>query len=161
MSDFFPLPAWQKDAHVPVSVNGKRVGRGVPDVAANASIHSGYSGLFLDGQPFVGNGTSGSAPLWAGLIARLNAALHHRVGFVNPALYYLGSSVFRDIHGPPGPADNSNGGVKGYPSHTGWDACTGWGSPRGKALLDGLKHLHHSFKAAAKPASPKKTKTTR
>src|SRR5206468_6072250 len=38
VSDTFDLPDWQKDAHVPASVNpGAHVGRGVPDVAGNAS----------------------------------------------------------------------------------------------------------------------------
>ena len=63
VSDFFPLPSWQNDAGVPASVNDSHMGRGVPDVAANASLNSGYSGLFVGGNPFTGNGTSGSSPL--------------------------------------------------------------------------------------------------
>jgi kumamolisin len=59
-------PSWQATANVPVSLNGGGAGRGVPDVAANASGASGYP-LFVAGLPDIGNGTSASAPLYAGL----------------------------------------------------------------------------------------------
>lgn len=140
ISDHFKLPSYQNRTAIPTSLNDGHKGRGVPDVAANASPNSGYP-MIAGGFPFVGNGTSASAPLWAGLIAVINSALGENVGFVNPALYALGSRVFRDIFGPPGPADNGLNGVPGYPAVHGWDACTGWGSINGKKLLAGLKHL--------------------
>jgi kumamolisin len=140
VSDFFPRPSYQIGAGVPPSVNDGHTGRGVPDVAGNASLNAGYSGLVVGGAPFLGNGTSASSPLWAGLIAVINAAIGANVGFVNPAIYVLGSTVFRDIVPGTGPADNSNSGITGYPAGPGWDACTGWGSPNGKRLLAGLAH---------------------
>ena len=153
VSDLFPRPYYQVDAGVPLSLNDGHTGRGVPDVAANASPNSGYP-IIVGGGPFVGNGTSASAPLWAGLIAVVNAALDQNVGFVNPVLYALGTSAFRDIVGVPGAADNGLNGVPGYPARVGWDACTGWGSPKGEALLKGLQRffgpviavdLHHDL----------------
>jgi kumamolisin len=140
ISDFFAQPAYQAGAGVPPSLNDGHTGRGVPDVSANASPNSGYP-IILGGGSSVANGTSASAPLWAGLIAVINAALGENVGFVNPVLYALGSSVFRDIVGAPGPADNGLNGVAGYPAGPGWDACTGWGSPNGTALLAGLQQM--------------------
>ena len=141
VSDFFNfLPSYQVDAGVPVSLKDGHVGRGVPDVAANASYNSGYK-IIIGGNPAVGNGTSAAAPLWAALIALVNAALGESVGFVNPVLYALGSSVFRDIVAPPGPIDNSDGGVAGYPAGVGWDACTGWGSPEWRRALAGSEGL--------------------
>jgi kumamolisin len=137
VSAIFPLPWYQVDAGVPGSVNDGHHGRGVPDVAANASGASGYP-IIVGGSPFPGNGTSASAPLWAGLIAVLNATLNENIGFVNPVLYALGSSIFRDIVAEPGATDNSRFGTPGYPAGPGWDACTGWGTPKGKALLAGL-----------------------
>lgn len=142
VSAFFPLPSYQVTANVPLSLYNGTAGRGVPDVAANASFNSGYSGLVVGGGPFIGNGTSASSPLWAGLIAVINGALGVNVGFVNPAIYALGSSVFHDIVPGGGPANNSNAGVVGYPAGIGWDACTGWGSPKGTALLRGLRHFY-------------------
>lgn len=142
VSDLFPPPWYQADASVPPSVNDAHRGRGIPDVAGNASVNSGYP-IILGGSPapFPMNGTSSSTPLWAGLIAVINAALDENVGFVNPVLYALGSSVFRDIVAEPGATDNSLG-APGYPAGPGWDACTGWGSPKGAALLAGLRRFY-------------------
>ena len=142
ISDLFPPPWYQADAGVPPSVNDGHSGRGVPDVAGNASVNSGYP-IILGGSlsPFPMNGTSSSTPLWAGLIAVINAALGDNVGFVNPVLYALGSSVFRDIVAEPGATDNSLG-APGYPVGPGWDACTGWGSPKGVELLAGLRRFY-------------------
>jgi kumamolisin len=145
VSDFFALPFYQADANVPHSVNpDKRVGRGVPDVAANASYKSGYSGLYVGDSPMIGNGTSASAPLWAGFIAKLNAALGENLGFINPVFYAKGSLGFRDIVPGAGPANNANGGTPGYPAGPGWDACTGLGS------IDGIKMLN-MLRGAGKP----------
>jgi kumamolisin len=142
VSALFPPPWYQADAGVPPSVNDGHRGRGVPDVAGNASVNSGYP-LILGGSPspFPMNGTSSSTPLWAGLTAVINAALGENVGFVNPVLYALGSSVFRDIVAEPGVTNNSLG-APGYPVGPGWDACTGWGSPKGVALLAGLRRFY-------------------
>lgn len=134
ISGYFPLPSYQNGAGVPGSLNDGHIGRGVPDVAANASPNSGYP-ITVGGLPCVGNGTSASAPLWAGLIAVLNAALGENVGFINPYIYQFGSAAFKDILGAPGPVDNAMNGAPGYPANAGWDACTGWGSPDGVALL--------------------------
>ena len=77
-------------------MNDGHIGRGVPDVAANASTASGYPMIAGNGT-FTGSGTSASAPLWAGFITVLNATLGANVGFVNPALYAAGTTAFRDI----------------------------------------------------------------
>jgi kumamolisin len=48
--------SYQSGANVPTSLNDGHVGRGVPDVAANASPNSGYP-MSAGGSAFVGNGT--------------------------------------------------------------------------------------------------------
>jgi kumamolisin len=154
VSASFPLPGWQADANVPASLSPSRTrGRGVPDVAGNANNASGYSGLICRGQPFVGEGTSASAPQWAGLIAVINAALCVNVGFVNPAIYALRGKGFRDIVPGGGPADNGHDGAPGYPAGPGWDACTGWGSPDGQALLEALRPIYYTLEVAQLVAS--------
>ena len=87
-------------------------------------------------------GTSAVAPLYAGLIARINANVGFNVGYINPTLYTLPATTYRDISSPPGPANNSSGGIQGYPAGPGWDACTGLGSVNGTALQAGLKAAH-------------------
>jgi kumamolisin len=129
VSEVFPLPAYQESANVPVSVNSGFAGRGVPDVAGDADPNTGYN-VVVDGQSLVFGGTSAVAPLWAGLIALLNQQIGKSVGFLNTALYgTLSSSGFNDI------VSGNNGA---YSAGPGWDACTGWGSPEGTALREGL-----------------------
>ncbi len=136
VSDTFDVPAYQAGVKIPKSVNtNQRVGRGVPDIAGNASPHSGYL-VRVDGQEFPIGGTSAVAPLWAGLTALLNQALGKPVGFFNPLLYQIGGKgILHDI--TSGNNDLTNTG--GYPAGPGWDACTGWGSPDGTKLLQALK----------------------
>ncbi len=134
VSAHFALPAYQRNAGVPVSLNDGRSGRGVPDIAGNASPASGYR-MELKGAPFIAAKTSAVAPLYAGLTALLNANLGRQIGFLNPILYSLGagSPVFRDID------DGAANGSPGYRCGPGWDACTGWGSLNGEALLSELR----------------------
>jgi kumamolisin len=137
ISDFFGLPAYQNSAGIPASVNDGHAGRGVPDVAANASPNSGYP-IVVGGGTAVGNGTSASAPLYAGLVAQINAALGEPIGFLNPILYVLRNTVCRDISSPPGPGSNALNSAPGYSASAGWDACTGWGVIEGNKLLGAL-----------------------
>ena len=138
ISDRFALPEYQANAAVPKNIVSKKSGRGVPDVAANASENSGYI-QYIQGQRGPVGGTSAVAPLYAGLIARINANLGGSAGFINPQIYAAAGSAFRDIAGPGGPANNSYGRVAGYPVTTGWDGCTGLGVARGTALQNTLQ----------------------
>ncbi len=131
VSAFFPLPAYQANAGVPVSAGaGGKAGRGVPDVAGDADPATGYD-VRVDGQTFVIGGTSAVAPLWAGLVALMNQKLGHPVGFLNPMLY--GS-----LQGKGATHDITTGNNGSYSAKAGWDPCTGWGSPDGATLLKAL-----------------------
>ena len=128
-----PIPAWQRGI-VPPSVNpGNAVGRGVPDVCGNADPDTGYD-IYYGGKAQVVGGTSAVAPLWAGLLARINQKLGTPVGYFNPLLYgkIQKSGALNDI--TSGNNDTS-GHVGGYAAGKGWDAASGWGSPDGAALL--------------------------
>ena len=129
VSEAFPLPDYQNSAGIPPSVNpGGAVGRGVPDVSGDADAQTGYV-VRVDGIDSVSGGTSAVAPLWAALVALLNQAKGKRLGFVNPALYALPNGSFRDI------TVGDNGA---YQARSGWDACTGLGSPDGARLVQSL-----------------------
>ena len=100
VSERFPLPAYQDGFPVPKSLDEKMAGRGIPDLAGPASPVSGYPQV-TNGQEGSGGGTSAVAPLYAGLIALINANLGSPVGFINPHLYALADTAFREISGPP------------------------------------------------------------
>lgn len=124
VSDVFPLPPWQQGLKV---VNGGVASplqrRGVPDVSGDADPQTGYD-VRVDGTNTTIGGTSAVAPLWAGLIARINATKAASVGYINAQLY-KNPTAFKDI------IQGNNGDFSATP---GWDACTGMGSPDGKKL---------------------------
>jgi kumamolisin len=143
VSTCFARPAWQ-NVHV-ASVNpGSIDGRVVPDVSALAGL-PGYS-VVVDGQPVARGGTSASTPLWAALIARVNAALRpaQRQRFLTPLLYQTtsgggvsrGSAACRDITVGQNASYPCPG--KGYSATPGYDAVSGWGTPIGTHLLSVL-----------------------
>ena len=124
----------------------QRTGRGVPDVAGLGQGLEHY------------DGTSACSPLWASLIARINCALGYDttttpvgVGNIHDVIYnaQVAASAFTDI--TTGNNVPSSGQTWGYDAQPGWDACTGWGTPRGGQLLSALK--------AARPAPRPKART--
>jgi subtilase family serine protease len=133
-----PLPPWQSGFTKPF------VRRSYPDVAFNADPQTGEAMYFSNagsnpGWNVVG-GTSMAAPHWAGLLALL---AEHRatkgkpaIGFINPIVYGLTavnkSILFNDI-------SLGNNGV--YKAARGWDAVTGWGSPKADAVVSFLGEL--------------------
>jgi subtilase family serine protease len=134
----FSRPGYQN------GVPGIAATRGVPDVSADASPHTGMALVISDGgnQYTIRNsgGTSASAPLWAGLIALADQYAGRRLGFVNPAIYRIRRSAsyhqaFHDItignNTPTFPGHT----IKGYTAAPGWDPVTGWGSPNAQALI--------------------------
>ncbi len=123
-------------------------GRVVPDVAALAG--KPYYDLIFLGLPVKTGATSASAPVWAALIARINAKLpQNRQGrFLTPLLYQklpppdgrvVGQVSCRDItqgdNTPDYPPPN------GYKAGIGFDKVTGWGVPDGMKLLDCLNQV--------------------
>jgi subtilase family serine protease len=92
ISRVYPTQLFQLHASLPPNFNTDVAGRGVPDVAGNASPASGYKvvlstpSLGLDRQRSANGGTSAVAPLWAGLAALINEATSERIGFFLPAL---------------------------------------------------------------------------
>ena len=142
ISEFFALPNFQQSANVPKAPNGF-VGRGVPDVAGDADPETGYN-VLVDSQQTVIGGTSAVAPLWAGLLARINQSLGSSVGYLNPLLY--AANVETTLH------DITSGNNGSYSAGPGWDACTGLGTPNGAALLAALT----AKPATRTPASKRK-----
>jgi kumamolisin len=128
VSRFFELPPWQKGLKV---FNKRKASplkmRGVPDVSGNGDPDTGYK-IRVDGTDAIIGGTSAVAPLWAGLIARINSITGTPIGYINPRLYKHGKAL-HDIQ------QGNNGHYSAGPH---WDACSGLGSPNGMKLKSAL-----------------------
>ena len=126
VSTLFALPSYQDNAGVP-KASAKTGGRGVPDVAGNADPDSGYR-IVTGGQTGIIGGTSAVAPLWAGIVAGLNAARKAPLGQIHAQLY-ANPAALRDIV-----SGNNISGAVGFDAGKGWDPCTGLGSPDATGL---------------------------
>jgi kumamolisin len=132
ISETVDVPAYQAKVKIPVSIVNKKKGRGVPDIAMSATNYF----TRVQGQEGPSGGTSAVAPLMASLVALLNQAKKKNVGFLNPFLYAnVSKGVVKDvIKGTNAIKDT----VKGYTPRSGWDACTGLGTPDGTKILNNL-----------------------
>ena len=129
ISTFFALPPYQEGLSAALTSGSTRAltHRGVPDVAGDADENTGYE-VRVDGSDTVIGGTSAVAPLWSGMIARINSANGKPVGFLNPMLY-PNQAAFNDI------TQGNNGD---FAAAKGWDACTGIGTPDGTKIASVL-----------------------
>ena len=110
-STFEPQPSWQNGV-VPGST------RGVPDIAFDGDPNSGAV-IIVNGSTEQVGGTSLSAPIFAGVWARMLAIKGTGLGFAAPLIYQLPTSAFHDV------TSGNNGGENAAP---GWDFTTGFGS---------------------------------
>jgi kumamolisin len=121
----FAVPSWQQGLSAIKGGHAEKLTmRGVPDVSGDADPETGYD-VRVDGTNTVIGGTSAVAPLWAGLVARINAARNSPIGFINPTLYGAPGAL-RDV------TQGNNGDFSAGP---GWDACTGLGTPNGQQMV--------------------------
>ena len=140
ISSYYSIPAWQSGVSMTAS-HGSATKRNIPDVALVAdNIYSYYD----NGQSGSIGGTSCAAPLWAGLTALANqqaaATGKPAVGFINPTVYAIGEGPgyalgFHDITTGN---NTSSASPSLFYAVTGYDLCTGWGTPAGQSLIDAL-----------------------
>jgi len=117
-SEVFERPDWQSQ------IDDNR-GRGVPDIAMNASPTTGYE-VMIDGEWRVAGGTGVAVPMFAGLMILLNRKLNTRLGFISPMLYALNrDACFTHI------TDTTPG----------WNTVGGMGSPVGVDMAVGRSSL--------------------
>ena len=141
ISTNYGLPWWQSGLGNSTN-QGSASHRMIPDVAMAGDWIWIYA---FNGESTNVSGTSAGAPLWAGYTALANQwALTNGLptaGFINPAVYQLGdgqtsqfsyNSCFHDT-------TNGNNEWSGSPTKfsavSGYDLCTGWGTPRTNDLM--------------------------
>jgi subtilase family serine protease len=127
---------------------GIGVGRGVPDVAADADPSTSIATVIVsDGSPVLrgAGGTSAGAPLWAGLAALADQEAGRSLGPLNPTLYRIAvgprrSTAFHDVTVGNNNATFPPRVIPGFSAGPGWDPVTGWGSPDAAVLVPLLAH---------------------
>jgi subtilase family serine protease len=152
--DSIPIPSWQKLSGVITSSNkGSTTLRNGPDVSANANF-TFY--VCADQTTCTANdygGTSFATPMWAGYLALANeqaAANGDTIGYINPIIYpaALTSSYGTYFH------DITSGSCGTYSGITGYDLCSGWGSPNTTGIINLLAGSSTpSFTLSASPSS--------
>lgn len=137
-SHLFSRPGYQK------GIPGARGTRAIPDVAADASGHTGMALVISTGggQYIIrdSGGTSASAPFWAGLVAVADQYAGHDLGFINPALYRIAASTayrraFHDVTTGNNTVVFPPKTFPGYRAGAGWDPVTGLGTPDAQVLV--------------------------
>ena len=160
-STSYAIPSWQKGVSM-TGNGGSTTGRNFPDVALTAT---NVLGIADGGTYYIFSGTSVAAPLWAGFTALVNQQCASNglppIGFLNPAVYYLGKSTnyaaaFHDVTtGDNRSPDlrNSHGSTTQFYAVAGYDLCTGWGTPAGSNLITALVQLGLAPSFTASPTS--------
>ena len=140
ISSYYTIPPWQ--ASVSMAANqGSTTFRNIPDVALTAdSVFVDYNNGSSGGYA----GTSCAAPLWAGFCALVNqqsiTSTTNTVGFLNPALYAIGTGTnYAACFHDTATGNNIGTNTPGFfYAASGYDLCTGWGTPNGTNLIDAL-----------------------
>ena len=140
ISPTYSIPSWQQG--ISMSANqGSTTMRNIPDVALTAdNIYI----IANNGNQYAVVGTSAAAPLWAGFIAMVNqqAVLSGSptLGFINPAIYAIakGSSYAADFHDITTGDNTWAGSPSKFFAVSGYDLCTGLGTPNGLNLIHDL-----------------------
>ena len=140
ISKFVSMPSWQQGISMTAN-KGSTMLRNLPDVALTADDIFIY---YNNGAQTEVGGTSAACPLFAAFTALVNqqAAANGQasVGFINPAIYAIGKGpnynlCFHDI--TSGNNTNSKTSTKFF-AVTGYDLCTGWGTPIGSNMIAAL-----------------------
>ena len=166
-SAIYPRPGYQSTVASRITdTNGTPVNaRGLPDLAWNAAVNGGvlvYESDFPQNSApgyHIYGGTSASSPQTAALVALANEARGKPIGWLNPVLYANGGAGLTDVQptheGDPGVVSGdlvnnrlfdyngdgvpvTPGPVPGWPTTTGWDETTGFGTPNAPAFVAAL-----------------------
>ena len=151
----YSIPTWQHGIATG-SNQGSTSSRNVPDIAMVADgiyVISDNGGTATD----IG-GTSCAAPLWAGFMALVNQQAKADglppVGFINPAIYAIGTGTtytasFHDIITGN---NETHFSPTRFSAVARYDLCTGWGTPNGSGLINALTRSACTNEITTSPA---------
>ena len=150
-------PSWQDkvvtqylESGVPLPSKFSRNGRSYPDI----SVVGHNCPVYTEGSIMGVDGTSCSAPIFAGIVSILNQFQQNRnksnLGFINPMLYQMMESdptIFNDIvdgnnwctEDSSCPERKDGGSDFGYKAAKGYDPVTGLGTPNVSKIMNWMK----------------------
>jgi kumamolisin len=131
-SNQYAPASWQEQGSAAGPVKAADA-RGIPDVAGPSADNF----FFFNGASAAGKGTSFATPMWAGMIAEMDAIRGRPFGFLTPRLYSIGAGEEKHVTAT-GLVDITGGSTCLGPAGPGWDTATGWGSPRAYLLYEDL-----------------------
>ncbi len=140
VSSYYSIPDWQKNVNMTAN-GGSTSFRNIPDVAM---VADDVYVLYQNGTVGTFGGTSCATPLWAALTALVNqqaaANGNPSVGFINPAIYAIGTgpNYTLDFHDTTAGDNTWPKSPSQFQAVNGYDLCTGWGTPNGKNLINDL-----------------------
>jgi subtilase family serine protease len=171
-STIYPRPSWQSGVADRIPGDHRGVPDLAWDAAVNGGVLV-YTTFYPDTNRqgwHVYGGTSSASPQVAGVVALANEQQREAgeapLGFLNPYLYRVGANdpgAFRDVvpqiygtalsgrlvdnrlfsyNGDGNPV--SPGPIPGWPTTTGWDMTTGFGTPHAGALVAALRAARNS-----------------
>ncbi len=147
LSQDYVAPSWQLVGSAATVIGTG--GRGVPDVAGPAADNM----LFYNGQVEQLAGTSFATPMWAGLVAELDAVRGSPLGFVTPRLYALAALEEHSGGSIQAFSGVTAGGNCLHSAQAGWNLVTGWGTPRALLLYAALTSTFVSLSVNPSPTS--------
>jgi len=148
VSTLFAVPTWQTGLQANVFFSSNNVsqlttltGRGIPDVSAPFRTYP----LWYNGSIVGVTGTSASAPIIAGILARYISISGRRpIPLALHKLLYANASAYFDV----AYGNNDNPLTTGFAANVGWDAVTGLGAPNGTALYQTITSAGTRVKTA-------------
>ena len=140
-SSYYSIPAWQTNINMTLN-QGSTTTRNFPDVALTAD---NVYVIADDGVDYLGvGGTSCASPLWAGFTALVNQQATNNglssAGFINPAIYAIagGTNYAACFHDITTGNNTWSGSPTLFYAVSGYDLCTGLGTPNGTNLINAL-----------------------
>jgi kumamolisin len=135
ISELWDLPSYQQGFAAPYTK------RSYPDISFNADNMTSGEPVWVTSNGkqtwIVIGGTSMAAPQWSGLMALVGEGRAKQgketLGFLNPIIYGMSSTQKAQLL-----TDVTSGSNGAYKAAAGWDAVTGWGSPKAGALVNYL-----------------------
>ena len=128
-----PIMPYQNSSIIP---KGFPDGKTVPDLSFEATVFPGFLYVMPGNVTEVTGGTSEASPILAGLITLADQEIGHKIGMIEPSLYYLGEHDYKNVFIPVTFGDNIP-----FTDHYGYNLVNGWGSLNISAFAQAYKSM--------------------